>query len=529
MRRLTLFLCCFLLLPTIALVAQTDGPCDGFTPRLMVDGRGRVTPGDANNVRAEPSADAELVGQLAGGAVFTVLDGPTCADDLTWWQVAALDDSISGWTVAGTPGDYWLEPGGWLGYTAEQVGLDYHPIANAAKVEALLPNTGRDPFFNGAPDRIEIAFEETAISEYITPRLLVVPVAFFAETDTDLYTRLVQYHGSLYSDAPTPDDIVLFPQVNAALVHDSHVEYIETKTLRGYRFVGMYAQYPAPVRGYEMFYGFSGLTADGTHAVGAVLPLTSADQDGFFIELSETETISNDAGILPEYREILGDHAAALPADAFFPSLDTLDAVMRSLELGDGATLPEPLETRRFERVVLSLLDGATVFSDESEENFITLTYDVYPPGSDVPYLTLQGLSNRAIHTDWQRYMGWRAFVDALDAETPVTELENDPFGFAPQHAPLGEVRRIETEALRGVRFVSGAGRGAMVGPPLTYHFWGITAENTTLILNSTLDVGAIPETAGPSEILAAVDAARLADALAERDEIVLNLTFEVR
>jgi hypothetical protein len=68
-----------------------------------------------------------------------------------------------------------------------------------------------------------------------------------------------------------------------------------------------------------------------------------------------------------------------------------------------------------------------------------------------------------------------------------------------------------------------------MVGPPLTYTFWGVTAENTTLVVRGTMDVGAIPETAGPTEILAAVDQSRLEAALLERDTFVLDLTFEVR
>ena len=57
--------------------AQEFSTCPGWMPsRLMAGQQGRVTPGDANNVRSAPSAQAELVGQIPGSAAFTVLEGP---------------------------------------------------------------------------------------------------------------------------------------------------------------------------------------------------------------------------------------------------------------------------------------------------------------------------------------------------------------------------------------------------------------------------------------------------------------------
>jgi hypothetical protein len=74
----------------------------------MVGGYGRVVPGDANRVRDIPSRDGALVGTIEGGRGFDVLDGPTCADGLTWWQVD--DGALVGWTVEGSGDEYWLEP-----------------------------------------------------------------------------------------------------------------------------------------------------------------------------------------------------------------------------------------------------------------------------------------------------------------------------------------------------------------------------------------------------------------------------------
>ncbi|MCB9454348.1 MAG: hypothetical protein H6672_23180, partial [Anaerolineaceae bacterium] len=88
--------------------AQSPDSCpDALPSRLVVGEVGRVTPGEANNVRAEPSADGELVGQITGDSLFSVVEGPYCADGFAWWHVATAD--LDGWTVEGGA-EYWLEP-----------------------------------------------------------------------------------------------------------------------------------------------------------------------------------------------------------------------------------------------------------------------------------------------------------------------------------------------------------------------------------------------------------------------------------
>jgi hypothetical protein len=84
--------------------------CAGnLPPRLILAQQGIVLPGQANNLRALPSANAERVGQLAAGAQFTVTGGPVCADGFMWWRVAQ-DDTELGWTAEGDASEYWLEP-----------------------------------------------------------------------------------------------------------------------------------------------------------------------------------------------------------------------------------------------------------------------------------------------------------------------------------------------------------------------------------------------------------------------------------
>ncbi len=70
---------------------------------------GRVTPGLPNNLRSQPSINGPLIGQIPGGAVFTVLAGPLCDPaGIAWWQVNY--NGLVGWTGEGQGTAYGVEP-----------------------------------------------------------------------------------------------------------------------------------------------------------------------------------------------------------------------------------------------------------------------------------------------------------------------------------------------------------------------------------------------------------------------------------
>lgn len=89
-----------------------------LTPRLTVGGQGRVTPGLPNVIRTEPGTNASgavnsvVIGEIPGGGVFTVLNGPQCGlDGRLWWFVEYA--GIHGWTPEGEGyNTYWTEPVG---------------------------------------------------------------------------------------------------------------------------------------------------------------------------------------------------------------------------------------------------------------------------------------------------------------------------------------------------------------------------------------------------------------------------------
>jgi Tol biopolymer transport system component len=101
-------------LPVSPSPAAAQGPCGTSLPsRLSVGVSARVVPGDGtgNNLRAAPSsgADTTVLGVLPNGEIVFVIGGPTCANDLNWFQVRRWDGQ-TGWTAEADSQDYWLEP-----------------------------------------------------------------------------------------------------------------------------------------------------------------------------------------------------------------------------------------------------------------------------------------------------------------------------------------------------------------------------------------------------------------------------------
>lgn len=68
----------------------------------------RVVASGGLNVRDSASAKGKKVGNLNAGAVATVLEGPTQADNYDWYRVDA-GGGLTGWVAAGPANDPWLK------------------------------------------------------------------------------------------------------------------------------------------------------------------------------------------------------------------------------------------------------------------------------------------------------------------------------------------------------------------------------------------------------------------------------------
>jgi hypothetical protein len=109
--------------------------------RLAAEMQARVTPGLPNNVRSGPSQTDPIIGEIPGGGIFTVVDGPHCDDNgLLWWQINF--DGLLGWTAEGRDGDYFVEPIPGLALPAARDVIDADGLERLAEVSRLEGNIG---------------------------------------------------------------------------------------------------------------------------------------------------------------------------------------------------------------------------------------------------------------------------------------------------------------------------------------------------------------------------------------------------
>jgi hypothetical protein len=94
--------------PGVFLPTVTPSACGAMPSRLVIGQEGRVVGTVPNNLRAEPFASGQYLGEVPAQAIFLVLDGPRCSNDGAWWYVNY--NGTAGWTLEGQSGEYYLEP-----------------------------------------------------------------------------------------------------------------------------------------------------------------------------------------------------------------------------------------------------------------------------------------------------------------------------------------------------------------------------------------------------------------------------------
>jgi len=82
--------------------SQTISSCPGAPPqRMVVNQRGSVcTKSEPVRMRTLPARSADTLIEVSSGTQFTVIGGPSCSDDWSWWNVR-LEDGTTGWLAEG--------------------------------------------------------------------------------------------------------------------------------------------------------------------------------------------------------------------------------------------------------------------------------------------------------------------------------------------------------------------------------------------------------------------------------------------
>lgn len=103
---------------------------------LRSDQPARVTAPSGLNMRTSPSSSGSLILQLGTGQLVTIVEGPTNAENFTWWRVDDGQGNV-GWVADGDGETVWLSP---------QVG-QAQPVNRAPRVGdrivVTMPNNGQ--------------------------------------------------------------------------------------------------------------------------------------------------------------------------------------------------------------------------------------------------------------------------------------------------------------------------------------------------------------------------------------------------
>lgn len=336
----------FILLGSFSVVSAAQATCVAES-QLSEGGYGRVTPGAANNVRAEPSRTAELVGEIPGGGLFEVIGDTECDDSYVWVEVAYGD--FRGWTVEATASEYWVDPFDGAVFTESLIQFAY-PEGYLDDVDSLFyPAEDRMGGSYPAMQRYTLEFPDNDIPfrwEIIVMHATAVTEdAPLADESLAKLRSLLRNQPDLTGpllesvDPNQPQDDIFLPKdplfLGARRMMIAAAHYVEMQGGRGVAFVTFYAQDLLPITNEDIFYNFLALTDDGEYFITARLPVRAPvlpdTYDDFVAENPAFPT--NWAANYGGYRTNVTNELDALAPEDWEPNMDTLDSIVGSIQI----------------------------------------------------------------------------------------------------------------------------------------------------------------------------------------------------
>ncbi len=348
--RLIVFFLTLLSVLSILPAAAQSGDClptqfsaDDYYPMAI------VTPGDSNNVRAEPSPSGELLGQIAAGKGMIIeREDPVCANGYLWRRVST--PYIRGWTVEASADAYFIVP-----YVERDPVV---AVEREAGSDTVVESHGVTFTIPAALPFIQVTSEIIPFSLYRqTEYPSALGFVLYRYDDEPLYivARITIYNlgasrdyiydadwleTTLTDQPPLADAIREYggaPQMpigGARALFTGVPTYIPFGSGNGLRYVTAFAQDSilfTPDTPYTVVY--RGITSDSAYLIAIQLP---AQLPSGAIPAAPTGRQEN---AYTDYLRAFEANLAPLPSSAFTPDLALYDALFSSIRITDADAL----------------------------------------------------------------------------------------------------------------------------------------------------------------------------------------------
>ncbi|OJX38152.1 MAG: hypothetical protein BGO78_08985 [Chloroflexi bacterium 44-23] len=213
---------------------------------------------------------------------------------------------------------------------------------------ALVPeqpfdNTG-GPLVRGLPAHIQILFGNQASPLYYGEQsvLTIIPIEPYIQMWSDngnpivntLFTAIQELIKNPPVEAPHSQLPVLpLDAVQAVIDIAAQFRPLDTNLMQGYRFVGRLSQGINPVINANLYYFYMGVSRDGEYIINMMVPVKSS---ALVDRIEDLPAVDNDLvySDYMQYMQSIRQRLNQQTGSDFQPSLDDLDAVVKSLEWG---------------------------------------------------------------------------------------------------------------------------------------------------------------------------------------------------
>lgn len=185
------------------------------------------------------------------------------------------------------------------------------------------------------PAHTELTIQTYPLTQtQFTPQVRIYPVNRFSELLPDVVPRRVSDLESLISSGTwSSGELPFLPPLPMIQTFFSHATVISFNGGQGVRFIADYNESRHPMSNRTIFYTFQGLTNEGMYWVAVTLPISSPSlpADADFNTLPEGYTIESWSQNYSSYVSDVKDVLEARAPDSFFPTINSLDSLIRSI------------------------------------------------------------------------------------------------------------------------------------------------------------------------------------------------------